>query len=148
MRRAWMVAVVLGGCGDAAVDVTLKAPSSQVAALYDTSCVTAVEVYLDGGNYPQDLNDYTRDCVDIKTPGMTFAQVQDRIRGQFSTKFPGSGFSGMELFAYNGTCGAAIDRDFDLIFYGNEPYTGGDSLTVDLIPNISCTAKDYTVRPV
>lgn len=148
MRRAWLLAAVLAGCGDKAVEVSLQVPSAQVSALYDTSCVTAVEIYVDGGNYPTDEDDYLRDCVDVTTPGATFQAVKDRIHNKFDTKIPASGMSGIELFAYNGACTAAREEDYDLIFYASAPYLGDDSMTLQITPNVSCTPKQYTMRPI
>ncbi|MBL0212741.1 MAG: hypothetical protein IPQ07_02540 [Myxococcales bacterium] len=151
MRRAWLLGPcgLLGAClGDAAVEVSLVVPNAQTSALYDTSCVTAVEVYVDGANYPTDVNDYLRDCIDLTKPGATFQAVKDQIRGKFDTAIPTSGMSGMELYAYNGTCDAARHRDYDLIFYASAPYIGGDTLSVPITPNISCVAQDAVIRPV
>ena len=65
MRRAWMV-LALGGCwGEKAIEVSLQVPSAAVAAPYDTSCVSAVEIYVDGANYPNDDADFLRDCIDL-----------------------------------------------------------------------------------
>lgn len=138
----------LGGCGDKAVEVSLQLPSASVAAPYDTSCVSAVEIYVDGTRYPTDDTDFLRDCIDLAKPGATFSAIADQIRGKFDTKLPQSGLGGIELFAYNGTCGAARHRDYDLIFYGSARYTGGDELALPLTPNINCTPIDVAVRPV
>jgi hypothetical protein len=148
MRRAWMI-LALGGCwGEQAVDVNLVLPSAAVSATYDTSCVTAVEIYVDGKNYPTDDADFLRDCIDLDKPGATFQDIKNQIHGQFDTKIPTSGLGGIELFAYNGTCGAARHRDYDLLFYASASYTGGDELTLPITPNINCTPLDVTVRPV
>lgn len=151
MRRARSsvaLCLALAGCGDAAIDVALQLPASAVAATYDTSCVTAVEIYVNGKNYPTDDSDYLRDCIDLARPAPTFAAVRDAIRGKFDTKLPQSGLGGIELYAYNGTCGSARHRDYDLIFYGSARYTGGDELALPLTPNINCTPLDVAVRPI
>lgn len=148
MWRAWMV-LALGGCwGEKSIDVSLQVPTSAIAQTYDTSCVTAVEIYVDGKNYPTDDADFLRDCIDLTKPGATFQAVKDEIAGKFETKIPSSGLGGIELFAYNGTCGAARHRDYDLIFYASAKYFGGDELNLPITPNINCTPMDVTVRPI
>jgi hypothetical protein len=147
-RAAWIIPILLGGCGDEAVDVSLQLPSAATSAMYDTSCVSAVEVYVDGGNYPTDDGDYLLDCIDVTKPGATFADLRERIRGQFDMKIPASGLSGIELYAYNGTCNAAYDRDFDLIAYGSAPYAGQDEIQLPILPNLSCAQAGYQLRAV
>jgi len=139
---------ILVGCGDKAVDVTLAMPSAATAAMYDTSCVSAVEIYVDGGNYPTDDSDYLLDCIDVTKSAPTFADLRERVRGKFDTKLPASGLSGIELYAYNGTCNAAYDRDYDLIAYGYAAYAGQDTIELPVLPNLSCAQKDYPVRPI
>ena len=148
MRRAYLLALLVGGCGDKAVDVSLQMPSAATQAMYDTSCVTAVEIYVDGGNYPNDNADYIRTCIDVTSPAMTFAQLRERIRGKFEMKIPASGLSGIELYAYNGSCTAANPRDYDLIAYGSAAYVGDDTVTVPVVPNLSCAQGDYAVRSI
>ena len=144
-----MTLAALGGCwSDKAIDVTLDVPSAQVSALYDTSCVTAVEIYVDGGNYPTDRNDFLRDCIDLTRGGATFADIKAQIHGKFDLKLPASGISGMEIYGFDGTCNAASTRDYDLLFYGSAPYIGGDTLDLPITPNVSCTKTNIVLRPV
>ena len=148
MRRAYLLTLLLAACGDKAVDVSLRMPSAATQAMYDTSCVTAVEIYVNGGNYPDDDGDYLRDCIDVTTPAMTFSELRERIRGKFDMKIPASGLSGIELYAYNGSCTAANPRDYDLVAYGSAPYLGEDSIAVPVTPNLSCKQGDYQLRTV
>jgi len=148
VREAYLLALLLAACGDEAVDVSLRLPSAATQAMYDTSCVTAVRIYVNGANYPSDDGDFLEDCIDVSTPGMTFADLRERIRGKFDMKIPASGLSGIELYAYNGACNAANERDYDLVAYGSAPYVGEDSIAVPVTPNLSCTQGDYTLRPI
>jgi hypothetical protein len=148
VRRAVWILTILGGCGDKAVDVSLQLPGATTSAMYDTSCVTAVEVYVNGGNYPTDASDYLLDCIDVTKAAPTFGELRDRIRGQFEMKIPASGLSGIELYAYNGTCNAAFDRDFDLIAYGSAAYAGQDDIQLPVLPNLSCKQDSYQLRAV
>ena len=152
MRRAWMLGALgpcLAGClGDKAVDVSLELPTSQVSALYDTSCVSAVEIYVNGGNYPTDPDDYLRSCVDLDRSGATFADVKAQIHGKFDTKIPASGLSGVELYAFDGSCTASRTRDYDLLFFGSAAYIGGDTLPIQITPNATCTPSNIVIQPV
>lgn len=154
MRSVWSgvlgTVLSLGGCwGDSSIALSLQLPSAAVAAEFDTSCVRAVEVYLNGGNYPADTVDYFRDCVDVEEPGATFAEVRAQIAGRLETKLPASGLSGIEVYGYAGSCDApGFRREFDLLFFGTSPYIGGDELSVAVIPNLSCAVDNVTIRPI
>jgi hypothetical protein len=144
-----LVLVVLAaasGCGEKSIEMTMVEPPSSVAAQYDTSCVKAVQLYLNGTTYPENADDYELDCVDVKTPSATFAGVHKAIAGQFDLNFPASGLSGVEMYAYSGPCDAARPRDFDLVFYGSAAYIGQDPIEVQATPNVSCAQNDVTVR--
>lgn len=123
-------------------------PSSNVAAQYDTSCVKAVQLYLNGTTYPDNVDDYELDCQDVEMPAGTFAGVHDEIAGKFALNFPASGLSGVEVYAYSGPCDAPSPQEFDLVFYGSSPYIGQDPVEVAITPNLSCTPNTVTVRPI
>lgn len=148
MRRAYLLTLLLAACGDKAVDVSLRLPSAATQAMYDTSCVTAVRIYVNGANYPEDDGDYLETCIDVTSPAMTFATLRERIRGKFDMKIPASGLGGIELYAYNGACNAANPQDYDLVAYGSAPYVGEDSVAVPVTPNLSCTQGDYAIRAI
>ena len=148
VRRAYLLTLLLAACSDEAVEVSLRLPSAATQAMYDTSCVTAVRIYVNGANYPEDDGDYLEDCIDVTSPAMTFADLRERIRGTFDMKIPASGLGGIELYAYNGACNAANPQDYDLVAYGSAPYLGEDSLAVPVTPNLSCTPGDYALRTI
>lgn len=148
MRRALSLAILLAGCGDKSIDVSLQLPSSSVSMQYDTSCVKAVEVFVDGANYPADNKDFLRTCVELSAPAMTFAGVKAAIHDKFDTKLPTSGLSGVELFAYNGRCDTDNEYLSDLVFYGSAAYVGDDSMTLEVVPNLSCAQSNYAILPV
>jgi hypothetical protein len=149
VRRAiWTIGLLAGCWGDKAVEVSLLLPTAATAAMYDTSCVTAIEIFANGGNYPTDRADYLRDCIDITSPAATYAELREQIRGKFDMKLPGSGLSSIELYGYNGTCTAASAVDYDLLMYGSVAYTGQDSISLPITPNLSCAQNNYTIRPI
>lgn len=149
MRRAiWAIGLLAGCWDDKAVEVSLLLPASATAAMYDTSCVTAIEIYANGGNYPDDAADYLTDCIDVESPAATYAGLREQIRGKLEMKLPGSGLSGVEIYGYNGSCAAASAEEYDLLMYGSVPYTGEDTISLPIVPNLNCGAKDYPIRGV
>lgn len=148
MASAGLGALLGLGCTDKAVALDVQVPPAAQAAAFDTSCVRAVEVYLNGGNYPTDDEDYVRSCVDVTTPAATFSQLRDRLAGQIDVQLPASGLSGVELWGYAGSCDAARPEDFDLITYGSGAHIGGDQITIPLVPNLDCAPVDVTIRPI
>lgn len=151
MRSPWLFATVCAvgvtGCfGDKAINMTLEPPPAAVAMGFDTGCVTAVELFVDGPNYVNDGNDFTRDCHEIAPGNTTFEAVRAAISGKFDLALPPNGIGNVELYAYSGTC----DNDptlFDLSFYSGAKYTG-DDMVLPMTPNVSCTPATVNVRPV
>jgi hypothetical protein len=152
MRSVWILGLLgAAGCfGDKAIEMTLEPPSLDVQAAFKTSCVGAVEVYLDGANYASDISDSRRACVDLDENAnkSTYTQVREAIQGKLDVKLPGSGLSGIEVFGYAGSCDAPRVADYDLIFFAAEPYIGGDTITLAMKPNLSCEPQDVTIRGV
>jgi hypothetical protein len=143
-----MVCVLAAACGEKTVEMEMVLPSSSVSSQYDASCVRAVQVYLNGSTYPENVDDYVFDCVDVKESVSTFADVHDAIAGKFDLKLPSSGLSGVEVYAYSGACDASSPQDYDLAFYGSAAYIGQDPIEVPIVPNLSCTPSTVTIRPV
>lgn len=149
MRRAiWTIGLLAGCWDDKAVEVSLLLPAASTAAMYDTSCVTAVAIYANGGNYPDDTADFLTDCIDIPSPAASYAGLREQIRGKLDMKLPGSGLSGVEIYGYNGSCASARSADYDLLMYGSVAYDGQDEISLPIVPNLSCGAKDYPIRAV
>jgi len=149
MRAIGLIALC-GGCfGDKAVELELAMPEPTLAAQFAPGCVTAVEVWLNGTKYPTDRDDTIRDCLTLQpSANGTWDSVHASIRGKFSGDFPDSGLGGVEVYGYAGTCDSQSNNDFDLIFFAQAAYDGGDHLTVPVIPNLSCATEDVRVRAV
>jgi len=150
MRSLWTIGLLLCACGDKAIEMTLQPPPSSVQAEFSTSCVAAVEIFVDGANYIQDGGDYVRDCIDLPANAKrdTYTDLRNRVAGQFDVGLPPSGLLGVEVFGYSGPCDATQIRDYDLIFYSSAEYTGNDVITLPMTPNLSCVQQDATIRPV
>ncbi|MEJ7598773.1 MAG: hypothetical protein WKG01_12770 [Kofleriaceae bacterium] len=151
--KPWIVYVLLAaGCGDKVIELSLRLPSSEVAAQNDTACVTAIEVIAEGNDYPNDPNDLRRDCIE---PGAvpTYSAIRDAVRGKFELAIPSSGLGRIAMRGHAGNCEPIVDIPDDpvkpdLIFYGGSEYDGGDSLVVPLVPNLSCTRRAVTAKPL
>lgn len=155
MRNLGLLGLTLAaiGCGDPAIELSLKLPpSAQIPANFDLSCVTAVEVKAvgneqgDGNTVPADV---LSDCVDLTRAPATFADIRTAIAGKFEFRIPQSGLAGIMVRGTMGTCADKV-RSFEANFYGGAAYyEGDDSLTVPLVPNVSCNQHTtYTVRPI
>jgi hypothetical protein len=144
-------AVVSAGCADPSIDMSLKMPAAnQMPANFDLSCVTAVEVSA-VGNQQESMDapaDVHSECVDLVKAPTSFADIRNAIAGKFDLKLPQSGLAGVKI---RGTVGACSDklRFYEANFFGGTPYAGEDSLSIPVVPNISCNAtKSYTVSTI
>jgi hypothetical protein len=86
--------------------------------------------------------------IDPASDHSTYAKIEDLLRGQIDVDVPDSGLSGVEIYGYNGSCDVVRDQDYDLIFHGGAEYEGGDSVVVPVLPNLSCSTEQLTVRPI
>ena len=145
MRGAAGLVVVLAACAEPAVDMTLVLPKDIPG--FDTSCITAVDVYADGADYPTNPNDWKRACIPIKSHPATFQALVDELRGKFEVEIPDSGLSGVEIYGYTEGCDVQTDL-YDLTFFGSQPYIGQDTLPIPIVPNTSCTQSSVKVRLV
>ncbi len=149
MRALAALAILASACGDAAIDMRLGLPTAAQSQGFDLSCVSAIRVDVRG----YDLGDETHSpdtiskCIDLSTPPKSFGDIQRAMSGQFSFGLPKSGLAGVAIRGSMGACTDPIDHE--PVFYGGAPSSGGDSLTIPLIPNISCDKKKtYTTRPI
>jgi hypothetical protein len=153
MRAAAALAVVvatggLGACADPVVTMQLQpAPDAQ---MFNTSCVSTVEVRAEGMNYPSDPMDYKSISVDVTTSPATYADVEAAIRGKFDVPIPSSGLQAVEIYGWNGPPGwdnatRQNGPPSELVFLGRGMY-GGDTVAVDLVPNISCEHQPIKIH--
>ncbi len=147
MRSIGLV-LALGACGDKAVQLSILPPAGAAATDFDPSCVRSVQVYLNGGTYPDDDKDWALDCIELTTPQTTFTGIRDALEGQIDVSFPATGLSGVELWGFTGPCTAEEERDFDLIFYASAAHIGGDELSMTMVPNLSCAPTDVRLKPI
>lgn len=151
MIMRWSVLpLVLAGCfDDKAIDLQMQMPAAAIASQYSPSCVAAVEVWLNGADYPTNQEDSSRDCISLEgMPRATWDEVLTSIRGQYEADMPDSGLGGVEVYGFAGPCSAGPINDYDLVFYSHTEYSGGDSLVVPVTPNLSCDQQDVRVRPI
>lgn len=140
--------LALAACSDKTVELDVQLPSAALSAQYSTSCVKAVEVYLNGGNYLQDGDDYVYSCVDLDAPAPTFADVRRELQGKIDVALPPSGLSGVELLGFSGPCDASRTEDFDLSFFAEGSYIGGDTIQIPMVPNLDCDPSDVVIKPI
>ena len=145
----WLLfASALCACAEPAIEMKLALPA-QLPAGFDLGCVTAIEVVALGNFAGDDQKppDIERDCVDV-TGMSSFADVRAQMAGQFTLALPESGLFGLTVRGSTGTC--ADNPDYhEAVFYGGSP-AGGDSITIPVVPNLSCamSGKVVAVHPV
>jgi len=151
VRPAYLVAALgLAACTEPAIEMAVVLPSATATQGFDLSCVGAVAVRVIGN----DIGDASRqadelaDCVDLTTPPSTFGDVQRAIHGRFAFALPRSGLAGVQLSGFKGSCSDRVGSH-EAVFFGGAPRGGSDTMTIPLIPNISCDrAKAYDVTVV
>jgi hypothetical protein len=149
-RSLALAVSALAGCGEPVIEMTLRLPEPDVQAEFDTSCLTTFEIYIDGNGYPDDPNDYRRDClgIDQSTPKASIADIYDEVRGQFALTLPASGLAAVEVYARTGTCDQGTQDPNELIYHAGKEYDGGDTISVPLVPVTSCEKQTIRARPI
>ena len=146
MTRCLQLAALVG-CAQPVVEMHLVVPPD--IASIDTSCMQAVEVFVDGGHYPTDLSDYKGSCTNVTTSPTTMADMPASLRGLVDMTFPSDGLHAVEIYGINVNCGPdGSPTDADLIFQGASDWDGGGDLTITAVPNAACTSSSITVKPV
>jgi hypothetical protein len=140
--------VVIAGCGESAIEMTLRLPDDEDR--WDTSCIQTIEVFTAGANYPDQSNDYIGQTLDISdNRADTYQAIRQTVRGQFDVAIPESGLSAVEMYGWNGLSGFFNAGTFpELVFYSRVPYLGQDIVTIDLVANLDCRLTNVTVRPI
>lgn len=148
MRKLWPCILAIG-CSDPTIELEVTMPSASLGQQYSPSCVAAVEVWINGTEYPTNEDDSKRGCVPLAgKPTATWEEVHASMKGAFTAEVPDSGLGGVEVYGYAGTCDAGARYDHDLVFYSHVDYTGGDTLKIPIMPNLSCSEGDVRVRPI
>jgi len=146
MRLLLLIGVA--GCTDPVVALQLELPTSATA--FDTSCVATVEMRVEGMTFPDDPMDYKTISVPLTTSASGYAEVVSAIRGKFEVPIPASGLKAVSLEGWNNGPGwDDLTRDVqgsDLVFFGRGVYSGDDTLSIPLTPNISCTRQSLTIH--
>lgn len=138
--RILALGIAVAGCGDPAIDLTLRLPTGEGADV-DLSCVAAVRVYAWGHDL---ANEPPNTCVTLDAPVATFAALRDAVRGKVDLALPLDGLAGVEVAGLT----TADCLGGDAVFYGGAEYTGGD-LTIPLAASADCAARQpLTVHPV
>jgi hypothetical protein len=151
MRSAWVPWIcVLGvaACAEPVIELSLRLPDTDEGGDFNTSCAAAIEVFATGKNYPEDPNDFRRDCIQISDQP-TFRDIKDAMAGKFELQIPDSGLASVEIYGRTGDCNTPDDLlPQDLVFFGAAKYAGGEALSIKLTGNLSCTKQEVTIRPV
>lgn len=134
-------------CADPVVSLNFQT-SLIDADLDDTSCLTNVEVYVEGNTYPANASDFASVIVPVNRPA-TYAALLQELRGKLDLPVPQTGLKSVDIYGWNGDPGWADQlAPSELVFYGRGDYADDETLTVPLKPNISCKRAPIQVRPL
>jgi len=143
---------LVAACNDGAINLKLLLPEE--SAMFDMSCVKAVDVLTLGPNDTMSLDIGQRTskasiaCVDLDRTVTTFAQLQAALSNKLDAPIPAGGLAAVEIRGRAGTC-AENPASYEAIFYGGAVDTGNADLTIPLVRSISCNAgAQFTVKPV
>jgi len=156
--RAWVAVVLLvGACGEPAIDVSLELPDSANGADFSMACVRSVRVYAAGENYPADEDDYEVSCIPVDAAA-TFGDIEDQLADELELALPDSGLQAIGVFGRaDGGCEIPEDSPgfydaqappLDTAFYGATYYDGGSSLAIDLVGSMSCEETTVKAAPI
>jgi hypothetical protein len=147
----WLaLSLVVVGCAEPVVEMSLQMPDSANGGSFDTSCITAIEVIAYGIDYPDQPNDFTRQCLEVDSAPATYADVRRVMAGQFSLRMPPSRLASIEIAGRLGDCGIQDPEDYapDIVFYGGVDYRGEDEIMIPLGGRLSCAMQPITVQPL
>lgn len=148
MRGLYAIAC-FAACADPVLDMQLVLPKN--ADTFDTTCITAVDVRVTGGNYLQDDKDFRRSCIEIPG-GSSYSAIRNAIRGKFEVEIPDTGLTGVEIYGWSGTAACKYDDEPfftpDLLFLGRGDYIGQERVDIPVVPNVSCAKNEVKARMV
>jgi hypothetical protein len=133
--------VLLCACAEPAVEMRLVLPAN--GDVFDTSCLTSIEVYVNGRNYLEDDDDDRSSCRDLDGDVSSYQAIVETIRGKFEVPIPDSGLLGIEVYGYSTGCN--VDGG-DVLFVGRGDYNGHDRIDIPLMPNVSCARNEVKIR--
>ncbi len=149
MRSLVLLALGASGCAEPVVELSFKMPAADRGGSFNASCLTAVDVYTRGLDYPTTTTDFVRSCVDITSPPATLADLKSAIAGKIDVRLPDSGLSYVEVLGRRGSC--TNDENVppgDLVFYAAGSYTDDERLALTVDASTSCDQAPVTVRPI
>ncbi len=144
-----LLALAVSACAEPVVELSFRLPSADKGGDFNTSCVTAVDVFTNGTTYPATEGDYVRSCVQLSSSPDTFSELRSALAGKIDVQIPESGLGSVEVFARKGTC--TVDASVpigDLVFYAGAKYADADQLVLPIDAIASCDQAPVVVRPI
>jgi len=148
LRTTILLALGASACAEPVIDLSLEMPAADRGGNFNASCVTAVDIYTNGMDFPTD-DDYVRSCVELSPGPATLSGIKAALAGKIDVRLPASGLASVEIMGRRGSC--AMDDSIplgDLVFYAGAAYIGDDTLTLPVDATSSCDQAPVTVRPV
>jgi len=149
MRGAYLLlALGASACAEPVIELSFKLPAADRGGDFKAQCLTAVDVYTNGNDYPSSP-DYVRSCVEISSGPATLADVTSALAGKIDVRIPESGLASVEVMGRRGSC--QLDESIpqgDLVFYAGAVYIGDDQLVLPIEASSACDQTTTAVRPI
>jgi len=149
VRSLILLALGASACAEPVIELSFQMPTADRGGAFNASCLTAVDIYTNGTDYPTTTNDFVRSCVEITSPPATLAELKSAIAGKIDVRLPESGLASVEILGRRGSCTLDDSLPFgDLVFYAGANYIGDDQLVLPVDASSSCDQAPVTVRPI
>lgn len=148
LRTSILLALGASACAEPVIELSFKLPAADRGGSFNTSCLTAVDIYTNGMDFPTD-DDFVRSCIVLPSGPATLDGIKTALTGKIDVRLPESGLSSVELVGRRGSCD--LDEFVppgDLVFYAGAAYIGDDKLTLPVEAVSSCDQSPVTVRPI
>lgn len=150
MRLTWiLLALGASACAEPVIELSFKLPAADRGGDFNAQCITAVEVFTRGPDFPTSSSDSVRDCFEIPSGPAKLSGITSVLAGQIDIRLPPSGLASVEVMGRRGSCAqdASIPAG-DLVFYAGSAYIGDDQLELPVDASSSCDQAPVTVRPI
>lgn len=104
VRALIVVALGASACAEPVIELSFKLPTADRGGTFNASCLTAVDIYTNGMDYPTTTNDFVRSCVEITSPPATLADLTSAIASKIDVRLPESGLASVEIMGRRGSC--------------------------------------------
>jgi len=150
MRPTWiLLALGASACAEPVIELSFTIPAADRGGDFNAQCITAVDVFTRGNDYPTSPADFVRSCVELTAGSAKLSGIKSALTGKIDVRLPPSGLAAVEVLGRRGSC--MLDEFVppgDLVFYAGSAYIGDDQLALNIDAASSCDQAPIVVRPV